>query len=225
MLLYPQHLKCFAGALMDARYALHSLALTDKGVISTDGHILLFMPYPDLDPEDAPLIEGLDVLCPPPDEPFLLDPKEAADAAKMLDFKLKDWQRQPWTEAIQAEIRGDQLVLVSTDLQSAKMFTLQRKQGAFPDVGRVIPDYSEAQKFTLQTDLLLRVAKLLGAAGRDEHVTLRVIDQETAIGFSTPEGIAMLQMPFGDENDHCKDAFAILRNAEREAPQLLAPAS
>lgn len=221
MLLYPQHLKCFAGAATDARFALHSLALTDKGVISSDGHILLYMPYPDLDSNDAPLIEGVDVLCPPPVEPFLLDPKEAADAAKMLDFKLKDWQRNPWTESIQAEIRGDQLVLVSTDLQSAKMLTLQRKPGQFPDVTKVIPDYSDAQAFTLQADLLLRVAKLLTAASRHEYVTMRVIDHDTAIGYSTPDGAAILQMPFGDETDHCKDGFAKLREAE--IPQLLAP--
>lgn len=223
MLLHLQHLKCFAGAVVDARYALHSIALTDKGVISSDGHILLFIPYPELDPAGAPLIEGVDVMCPPPIEPFLLDPKEAAEAAKGLDFKLKDWQRNPWTEAIQAEIRGDELVLVSTDLQSARMMTLQRKPGAFPDVSRVIPDYSEARAFTLEVNLLTRLVKQLTTASKHDHVTLRVLDQETAVGFSTPDGVAMLQMPFGEETDHCKDAFVRLREAE--APQLLAPAS
>lgn len=223
MLLYPQHLKCFAGASIDGRYALNSLTLTSKGMVSSDGHILLFIPYPDLDPSEAPLIEGVDVTCPPPSEPFLIDPKEAADAAKMLDFKLKDWQRNEWTNAIQAEIRGDELVLVSTDLQKAKMTTLQRKPGAFPDVSRVIPDYTNAQAVTFQTELLSRVAKLLAGASQHQHATLRIIDHETAIGFSTADGVALLQMPFGDENDKCKDAFATLR--ETETPQLLAPAS
>lgn len=225
MLLYPQHLKCFAGAGsgLDGRYALHSIALTNKGVISSDGHILLFMPYPDLDPTEAPLIEGIDALSPPPVEPFLLDPKDAADAAKMLDFKLKDWQRNEWTTTIQAEIRGNELILVSTDLQTAKMTTINRKPGAFPDVSRVIPDYTNAQAVTLQTELLSRVAKLLSTASKHQHATLRLIDHETAIGFSTPDGIALLQMPYGDENDKCKDAFAKLREAE--TPQLLTPAS
>lgn len=221
MLLYPQHLKCFAGATMDARYALHSIALTDKGAISSDGHILLYIPYPDLDPNGAPLIEGVDVACPPPVEPFLLDPKEAADAAKLLDYKLKDWQRSEWTSAIQAEIRGDELILVSTDLQSARRVTLQRKPGQFPDVHRVIPDYTEARAFTVEVNLLLRVAKQLQAATMHEYATLRILDQETAIGFSTPEGVALLQMPYGDEESHCKDAFARLREAH--APQLLTP--
>jgi hypothetical protein len=64
MLLMPQHLKCNAAASERGRFALNAIALIDKGALSSDGRILLFVPYPDIDAADAPLIEGVNAQAP-----------------------------------------------------------------------------------------------------------------------------------------------------------------
>jgi hypothetical protein len=217
MLLMPQHLKCNAGASERGRFALNAIALTDKGALSSDGRILLFIPYPDIDATDAPLIEGVNAQAPKPDgEPFIVDAKEAADAVGALITKGKESSYgYDWTKIIQGEILGDTIVLGGTNLSTQRVLTLSRAPGEFPQVGHVIPDYSNAVTFTVDLDYLVQVARTLRAASKSPTVTLRIIDEETAMGLSCNDGVGMLLMPF--EPPHNPDALTAIRDPEAAA--------
>ncbi|GIK52172.1 MAG: hypothetical protein BroJett014_11450 [Planctomycetota bacterium] len=221
MLLALQQLKCNAAASERGRYALNAVALTDKGALSSDGRILLFIPYPDAAPDVAPVIDGVNALSPKPDgTPFIIDAKEAAQAIAALISKGKAHDYGfDWTKVVQAEIVGDVIVLATTDLTNSRLLTLNRAEGEFPEVGGVIPDYREAHTITFSLDYLLQVAKTLRAASKSQTVTLRFIDDETAVGLSCDDGVAMLLMPF--EPPHNADALAVLRDPEVAARRAL----
>ncbi|MBX3475734.1 MAG: hypothetical protein KF754_15290 [Planctomycetes bacterium] len=65
MFLCSSQLKHHVVASSRGRYALNSIALTRRGVISTDGHSLVLAPYPEADPAEAPMIEGVNPASPP----------------------------------------------------------------------------------------------------------------------------------------------------------------
>lgn len=217
MLLMPQHLKCNASAKERGRFALNTIALTDKGSLSSDGRILLFIPHTDVDPELAPQVKGVNAQAPKPaGEPFIIDAKEAGEAVKALTTKDKEHDYGfDWTKVIQAEILGDTIVLGGTNLSTQRVLTLSRAPGEFPEVGPVIPDYTNAITFTVDLDYLLQVAKTLRAASKSSTVTLRIIDEETAMGLSCNDGVGMLLMPF--EPPHNPDALAAIRDPEAAA--------
>jgi hypothetical protein len=217
MLLTLQQLKCNAAASERGRYALNTVALTDKGTLSSDGRILLFIPYPDVDPDMAPVIDGINALSPKPNgEPFIIDAKEAAQAVATLITKGKAHDYGfDWTKVVQAEIVGDVIVLATTDLSNARLLTLNRAEGEFPEVGGVIPDYGEAHTITFSIDYLLQVAKTLRAASKGSTVTLRIVDEETGMGLSCNDGVGMLLMPF--EPPHNPDALAAIRDPDAAA--------
>lgn len=217
MLLKLQQLKCNAAASERGRYALNTIALTDKGALSSDGRILLFIPHTDVDPELAPLIDGVNAMSPAPSgEPFIIDAEEAAEAVKALTTKGKEHDYGfDWTKVIQGEIVGDVIVLGSTDLTNPRILTLNKAEGEFPEVGPVIPDYSNAVTFTVDLDYLVQVAKTLRAASKSRTVTLRIVDEETAMGLSCDDGVGMLLMPF--EPPHNPDALAAIRDPEAAA--------
>lgn len=225
MLLMPQHLKCNAAASEGGRFALNAIALTDKGALSSDGRILLFVPYPDIDAADAPLIEGVNAQAPKPDgEPFIVDAKEAANIVAALINKGKEsGYGFDWTKIIQAEILGDTIVLGGTNFSTQRVLALSRAPGEFPQVGPVIPDYSNAITFTVDLDYLVQVARTLRAASKSPTVTLRIIDEETAMGLSCNDGVGMLLMPF--EPPHNPDALAAIRDPEAAARRAIEQAS
>lgn len=216
MLLKLQQLKCNAAANERGRYALNTIALTEKGALSSDGRILLFIPHTDADPELAPQIEGVNAMSPAPVAAFIIDAKEAGDAVKALTTKGKEHDYGfDWTKVIQAEIVGEVIVLGSTDLTNPRVLPLNRAEGEFPEVGPVIPDYSNAVTFTVGLDYLVQVAKTLRAASKSPTVTLRIVDEETAMGLSCNDGVGMLLMPY--EPPHNPDALAAIRDPEAAA--------
>ncbi|MCC6574419.1 MAG: hypothetical protein IT462_11570 [Planctomycetes bacterium] len=217
MLLRPENLKCHLADDYGTRYALHCIALGARGSISSDGRFLLFVPYPPLDPADAPLIEGVDAKSPSPEvEPFLVKTDEAAGAVgALLPKKGKNDDAYYWTQVIQGEVAGDGLMLATTDLESARSMVLQRTGGEFPNVGGVIPDYSEAVIISLDLNRLLKLIKTLRAASKSDVVTLRIIDTETGVNFSCNDGVAGLLMPF--EPPHAPDGLAVLRDPNAAA--------
>lgn len=210
MFLSSSNLKAHVAASMKGRYALNTIALTQRGTLSSDGHALLLVPYPEIVPADAPMIPGVNPTL-PPDKPVLLDTNDAAKAAAMLGKRKR--ASNPFCELVQIEVRGEELVLGATDLAASQTMTVKQAEGEFPDVGRVIPDYADAKAVTLELDQLLRSLKALRAATKSDTVTLRMIDDQQAIGVSCDDGVAMLVMPVGVEKpeEHCPDQLAKLR--------------
>lgn len=222
MLLDPRTLKHHVAAANRSRYALNTIALMAGGTLSTDGHSLLFTPYPDADPQEAPKIDGIDPKSPPPHaEPFLLSLDDAAKAAAMLGKPKK--YAPPIPQFIQADVRQDSIVLGVTDLSNTQSMTARRVEGVFPEVGGVIPDYAEAKAITVNIDQLLRSLKALRGVTQDEVVTLRIIDDQQALGFSCKDGTAMLCMPIQVDKpeEHVPDQLAKLRD---DGPGVAAPA-
>lgn len=210
MFLSSSNLKSHVAAEQKGRYALNAIALSQNGTISTDGHALLFVPYPEVAPADAPAIVGVNPTSPTA-KPVLLDPKDATKAAAMLGKRKRG--ANSFTELVQVEVRGEELVLGSTDLAASQTMNCRQIGGQYPDVGSVIPDYSGAHVVTLEIDLLVRALKALRGASKSETVTLRLIDDQQAIGLSCQDGAALLLMPFAVEKpeEHCPDKLAILR--------------
>lgn len=222
MFLSSSQLKHHVAATSRGRYALNSIALMPGGTLSTDGHSLLFSPYPDVDPKDAPKIDGVDAASPPPQvEPFLLGLDDAAKAAAMSGKAKR--HAPPITQFIQAAIRDDSIVLGATDLSNTQAMTARRVEGVFPEVGGVIPDYAEAKAITVNIDQLLRSLKALRGVTNDEVVTLRIIDDQQALGFSCKDGTALLCMPIQVDKpeEHVPDQLAKLRD---DGPGDAAPA-
>jgi len=230
MFLNISNLKSHVAAELKGRYALNALALGPKGTISTDGRALLFVPYPDVAPADAPRIAGVNPTG-PQEKPVLLDPKDAAKAAAMLGKRKRG--SNPFTELVQVEVRGEELVLGATDLAASQTMNCRPIDGEFPNVGSVIPDYSGAHVVTLEIDLFLRALKALRGASKSSTLTLRQIDDQQAIGISCDDGVAMLVMPTTVEKpeEHCPDKLATLRQPVADAasadpvPVTAAPAS
>jgi hypothetical protein len=221
MLLHSRNLKHHVAASVNGRYALASIALTEHGTMSTDGHSLMFTPYPKLDPEDLPKVHGVKPASPAPKgKPFLLGPKDATTAAKMVAGANRN--TPPAAQLIQAEVDDDAIVLGATDLQNAQVMRVKGIEGQYPEVGAVIPDYDEATAVSINIDQLLRSLKALKGATESEVVTLRVIDDQQAIGFSCKDGTAMLVMPvIVDKPEHhvpCQ-----LKKLRGEGPGVAAP--
>lgn len=212
MLLNQANLKAHVAAAQKGRYALNAIALCKTGSISTDGHALLHVPYPQAALADAPAIAGVNPTA-PTEEPVLLDPKDAARAAAMLGKRKRG--SNPFAELVQLEVRGEELVLGATDLVASQTMKCRRVEGEFPAIGVVIPDYAKALAVTVEIELLLRSLKAMQAATRSDTVTLRVIDDQQAIGLSCADGVALIVMPYGVEKpeDHCPDKLALLRES------------
>lgn len=211
MFLCSSQLKHHVAAASRGRYSLNTIALTPRGTISTDGHSLLFAPYPDVDAAEAPLIEGVNPASPAPQvEPFLVSLDDAAKAAAMLGKRNRF--APPVTQFLQAEIRGDTMTLGATDLSNAQTMTVRQVDGVFPDVARVIPDYAKAMAVSINLDQLIRTLKALKGVTREEVVTLRVIDDQSAIGLSCKDGACALSMPVQVDKpeEHVPDQLALL---------------
>ena len=222
MYLKTANLKHHAAASHRGRYALNTIALTERGTLSTDGHSLLFVPYPEVDAKDAPKIEGVNSKAKPP-KLALLEPGDAAKAAAMVSGKGRK-STLPAFNLIHAEVKQDTIVLGATDGAGAQVLTCQQAQGAYPDVGVVIPDYSDAQVISVDIDQLLRTLKALKGATDENVVTLRVLDDQQPIGFSCKDGTAMLVMPIQIDKpeEHVPDQLAQLRSG---GPAVAAPAA
>jgi hypothetical protein len=220
MFLNASHLKHHVASSVNGRYALASIALTEHGAMSTDGHSLMFTPYPELDPQDAPKIDGVNPAAPPPvAEPFLLSPADAAKAAAMLGRATRS--APAWTRVVQAEVKDDSVVLGTTDLQNAQVMRVKGVQGQYPEVGAVIPDYDKAATVSINIDQLLRSLKALKGATDSEVVTVRVIDDQHAVGFSCKDGTAMLVMPIqvNKPEDHVPCQLAKIRTGDFKTPE------
>ena len=211
MFLNTANLKHHLAAAQRGRYALNAIALTSRGTLSTDGHALLFVPYPEADAKDAPKIDGVDAASPSPAQPFLLAIPEALKAAAMVGKAKR--HASPFVTLIQAEIKGDAIAFGATDLSNAQVMRVPRLEGEFPEVGRVIPDYGKAMAITMNIDQLLQGLKALRGATTDDVVTIRVIDDQQAIGLSCNDGAALLVMPVQVEKpeEHVPDQLAKLR--------------
>lgn len=212
MFLSSSQLKHHVAATSRGRYSLNTIALTARGAISTDGHSLLFTPYPEVDPADAPRIDGVDPgAAPPKAEPFLVSPEDAARAAAMLGRPKRF--APPVTQYLQAEIRGDTMTLGATDLSNAQTMKLRQVDGVYPDVASVIPDYAKALAVTLNLDQAIRTLKALRGATSEDVVTLRLIDDQSAIGLSCNDGTCALCMPVQVDKpeEHVPDQLALLK--------------
>ncbi|MBX3472850.1 MAG: hypothetical protein KF754_00515 [Planctomycetes bacterium] len=212
MFLSSSQLKHHVAATSRGRYSLNTIALTHRGAISTDGHSLLFAPYPEVDPADAPQIDGVDPgTAPPQAGPFLVSPEDAARAAAMLGRPKRF--APPVTQFLQAEIRGETMNLGATDLSNAQTMTLRQVDGVYPDVASVIPDYAAALAVTLNLDQLIRTLKALRGATSEDVVTLRLIDDQSAIGLSCKDGTCALCMPVQVDKpeEHVPDQLALLK--------------
>ena len=211
MFLNTANLKHHLAAAQRGRYALNAIALTSRGTLSTDGHALLFVPYPEVEAKDVPKIDGVDAASPPPALPFLLAIPEALKAAAMVGKAKR--HASPFVTLIQAEIKGDTLTLGATDLSNAQVMRVPRLEGEFPEVGGVIPDYATAMAVSVDLENLLQGLKALRGASDTGEVTLRVIDDQHAIGLSCKNGAAMLLMPIQVEKpeEHVPDQLAKLR--------------
>jgi hypothetical protein len=226
MLLSPSSLKHHVAAANRGRYALNSIALLRDGTLSTDGHSLLFVPYPDFDPADAPEIEGVKPKSPAPQvEPFLLALDDAAKVAAMVGRAKR--HSPPITQLIQAQIEDDSILCGATDLSNAQTMRVRRMDGVFPEVGVVIPDYTKAATTTVNLDQLLRTLKALRGSTDEDVVTIRVIDDQQAIGLSCKGGVCALSMPIqvAKPEDHVPDQLAKLKqpSADAEGPPPAAP--
>lgn len=222
MLLHPRNLKHHVAASSRGRYALNAIALTNRGTLSTDGYSLLFVPYPEEDTKKAPKVDGVDATATPPRaRPFLLDPSDAQKAAKMVGKGKR--HLSPYTELVQAEIEGNSIRLGATDLSNSQVLHAGAVEGNYPDVGAVIPDYEKSHAVSINLDTLLRSLKALKGATQEEVVTLRVVDDQTAVGFSCKDGAAMLVMPIQVEKPeaHIPDQLAALK----AGPPVAAPAA
>lgn len=194
MFLCSSNFRHHLAAARNGRYALSTIALTDRGTLSTDGHCLLFVPYPVIDPKEAPDIDGVDAASPPPKgDPFLVSTDDAEKAAAMVG---KPRRHAPAaTRVLQAHVEGESLVVGATDLAHSRVLRLQRAQGQFPEVGRVIPDYRSSVAITMNVANLIQTLKAMAGASSEPTVTLRVIDDQQAMGLSCRDGVAALIMP------------------------------
>ena len=220
MYLNTANLKHHVAAANRGRYALNAIALTERGTLSTDGHSLLFVPYPEVDAKDAPKIDGVNSKAKPP-KLALLDPADASKAAAMVSGKGRK-STLPAFNLIHAEVKKGSIVLGATDGGGAQILTCQQVEGQYPDVAVVIPDYDKAHVISLNIDTLLKSLKALKGATDEEVVTLRVIDDQQAIGLSCKDGTAMLCMPvqIDKPEDHAPDKLAALRS---DGPPVAAP--
>lgn len=212
MFLNTANLKHHVTAANRGRFALNAIALTRRGTLSSDGHCLLFVPYPEVSAKDAPRIDGVNSKAKPPNL-ALLDPADAAKAASMVSGKGRK-STQPVFELVHAEVKDGRIVLGATDGGGAQVMTCQQVEGQYPDVAVVIPDYAGSHTISVNVEQLLRALKALKGATREEVVTLRVIDDQSAIGLSCKDGTAMLVMPVQVEKpeDHVPDQLAQLRD-------------
>lgn len=221
MLLNIRNLKHHVAAANSGRYALNAIALTKRGTLSTDGHALLFIPYEQISAKDAPKIEGVNTKSKPP-KLALLDTADAAKAVGMVASKGRR-STQPAFELIHAEVRDDTIVLGATDGAAAQVMTCKQAEGQYPDVSAVIPDYTKSSVASFEIDQLIRSLKALKGATRESTVTLRVIDDQQALGLSCRDGTAMLVMPVQVDKpeDHVPDQLAQLRKG---GPGVASPA-
>lgn len=215
MILHPRNLKCHVAAAQRGRYALNAIALTKKGTLSTDGHLLLFVPLPDLKPEDAPKIEGVNAVSAALDKPVLVSTEDAHRAAGMVGKAKRGSNASPWQEVVQAEIRGGQVVFGATDLRASQTMTVSSPEGEYPEIAHVLPDYSKALTVTVDIEQMLKALKVLKAASTNDAVTLRINSDQEAIGYSCADGVCLIQMPVTVEKpeEHCADQLAVLKAA------------
>ncbi|MBK9974273.1 MAG: hypothetical protein IPP14_05825 [Planctomycetes bacterium] len=213
MFLNTANLRAHIAASQNGRYALNAIALGLQGALSSDGHALLFVPYPEVDAKEAPVIAGV-APTPATDRPALLDPKDAAKAAAMLGKRRHFGS--PFCELVQVEVRGEEIVMGATDLAACQTMTARQVEGQFPSVTDVIPDYGSAHAVTLELKQLLRSIKALCTATKSDTVTLRLIDDQHALGLSCRDGTAMLVMPVQVDTpqEHCPDQLAKLRHPD-----------
>ncbi|MCA8937464.1 MAG: hypothetical protein KDB68_14810 [Planctomycetes bacterium] len=221
MYLNTANLKHHVAAANRGRYALNAIALTERGTLSSDGHALLFVPYPEVDSNDAPKIDGVMGKAKAP-KLALLDPADAGKAASMVSGKGRK-STLPALNLIHVEVKKGSIVMGATDGAGAQVMTCQQVEGQYPDVGAVIPDYSKATVASFEIDQLLRSLKALKGATGESNVTLRLIDDGQALGLSCKDGTAMLVMPLQVEKpeDHVADQLAKLRGS---GPAVASPA-
>ncbi|MCC6575121.1 MAG: hypothetical protein IT462_15195 [Planctomycetes bacterium] len=226
MLLSHANLKVHVAAAHRGRYALDTIALTKKGSVSTDGRLVLYVPYPTAKPADAPTIPGVNVSSPTPDSPVLVRTDDATRAAGMVG-KGKRGYASPFAGLIQAEVKDDKIVFGATDLSSPQVMTVGRDEGAWPNIGPLLPNMSKAVTITLDLDTTLKALKTLRAASKEQEVTLRILSDQDGVSFSTRDGVAMYQMPVTVKapEDHCPDNLVAFKDqpATVTAPETTAP--
>lgn len=212
MYLSAQNLKCHVAAREHGRFPLHSIALTEHGTVSTDGRLLLFIPYPSVDPKDIPGVEGMKNT-PMPKALILIDPEDAKRAADMAP-------KRPLCPAhalvhIEPESNPDgedRFTFGVTDGRRTQKMTARKVEGSFPDYPCVIPDYTTCHAVTFDIKMLARAIKTLEAASNGTLVTIRLVKHDIGVGFSTDDGVGLIVMPILDvEEGHVPDVVSTLK--------------
>lgn len=140
MLIDRANLTCHVAAKERSRYALNTVALTPQGTVSTDGKMLLRVPYPEQDEEseqDFPVIDGFPEKATGPTGTVLIgttDAKKAADSIPKKTLK-------PILKMARLDVSDPALVkIAATDLSAPTVTSIRRVVGAFPATEQRMPD-------------------------------------------------------------------------------------
>lgn len=143
----------------DSRFTLSALYVTPEATIETDGHQMMMVTRPNLDPQQFPEIPGAVAVA--THEAFLLGAEEAVKAGKSLPKKttIPILQNAAVTTVPSGEEDGTRYGLVTTDLSTHQVFRqYSDKDRKFPDYKRVIwPPASAEHRICIDASLLRRV--------------------------------------------------------------------
>lgn len=172
------------------RYSVAAIQFDDRGAVSTDGKMLLVIPYP---AQEALAEVPAQIAGAPSDESTAVTvPLNTIDrAAKNLPKR----QSRPVLECAVLASNGDSVSIASTDLDSTVDVTGKAHEATFPDYGFALGTLEKPATFCLSLEVL---RSLLDAAKKThaEYCTFHHTDATSSIGFRL-QGEGEIEYGFG----------------------------
>jgi DNA polymerase III sliding clamp (beta) subunit (PCNA family) len=206
MLVAKRNLEVHCASDDSSRLNLGGVLFTKEGTVSTDGHLMIKVPYPDCNVEDAPKIEGVD--------PVDKEHKDLLIDRVGLSKVLKNLSKNrslPILELAQLDVDASfedpkrKAIFGVTDLETSQIIRVSQLEGTYPDVNSVVPnpkDYQYTISFALP--LLKQLILLLEKGTKDSGCNCPSV----TLNFTTPleatvfkcEDITGLIMPYRGSN-------------------------
>jgi DNA polymerase III sliding clamp (beta) subunit (PCNA family) len=185
MLLHKRNLEIIKIAGMDdARYPMNSLYIDTeaKKAVVTDGHRLVTVSIPEgVRDEDFPKVNGLTAS---PLAKSCLLPAEAVEKVIKSIPKKPSLHILSYVAIDGVKTDADETLahLCVTDLEAPQVFTIRKKEGAFPDYAKLLPNDQPSQTICVNARYLMEILQLAqGYDARNCMVEIEVRGPEQPI--------------------------------------------
>ncbi|MCK6440439.1 MAG: hypothetical protein L6Q71_09615 [Planctomycetes bacterium] len=196
MYLSRRNLECHVAAKYNFdKLALKNIALTPEGTVSCDRHLLLIVPYPQVDLATVPTIKGIEHEPLKDGEMILLDSDDAVRAAAMAPKK----PYRPELGLLHLRRVKNSVKIGSNDGQNVQIMSAKVGDGEYPKYREHIPDYTDAKTVEFSVELLFKALKTLNtASGKDATVKFSILDGSKLARFITSDGVTLYIAPYGE---------------------------